>query len=100
MNVSFKVDQKLLNSICGCCNLTIGDFIDNIELLKTLIIDGKADIHTEDDYALRDASYKGHKFVLQILIDAKADIHAEDDLALEHAIENGHTDIVLMLINT
>jgi methionine synthase II (cobalamin-independent) len=70
--------------------LTIGEFIDNIELLKTLI-DGKADIHANDDEALIMAYGNDYEDVFRLFTNAKANIHAQDDEALRITSCQGHT---------
>ena len=57
-----------------------------------------ADIHTDNDAALKWASGKGHLEVVKYLVEQNADIHAEDDLALRWAGGNGHLEVVKYLI--
>ena len=67
--------------------------IDGVKLL----IDAGADVHAENDFALREASYCGRTQVVKLLLDAGADVHANKDLALCLASNNGHTEIVKIL---
>jgi len=63
------------------------------------LLDAGADVHADDDYALRWASGKGHADVVKLLLDAGADVHAGNDYALRWASKNGHTDIVKLLLD-
>jgi hypothetical protein len=56
----------------------------DIKTLKILLDDG-ADIHADDDYALRWGSYMGHFEVVKFLVENGANIHAENDDALRWA---------------
>ena len=69
----------------------------HLEIVKLLIQNG-ADIHAENDYALRWASQEGHIEVVTFLIQNGADIHAENEYALRWSSENGHLEIVKILI--
>ena len=62
------------------------------ELLKA-----GADIHAEQDWALRLAAANGHHAVVRELLEAGADVHAEQDEALRWAAANGHHAVVKLL---
>ena len=47
---------------------------------------------------MRWAARKGHKDVVELLLKNGADIHAENDYALRMAAWNGHKDIVELLL--
>ena len=64
-----------------------------LKLAKKHLKNG-ADIHVDDDCALRLASYYGHLEVVKYLVEQGADIHAEDDYALREASTYGHLDVV------
>jgi len=57
-----------------------------------------ADIHANNDYALRGASENGHLPVVQFLVEHGADIHANDDEALRWASRYGHLPVVQFLV--
>lgn len=57
-----------------------------------------ADIHAEDDNALKWASEKGHLDVVKYLVKHGSDINAEHNYALVHASQNGHLDVVKYLV--
>ncbi len=57
-----------------------------------------ADVHAQNDHALRLASNNGHLEVVRYLVEKGADIHAQHDLALGWASENGHLDVVRYLM--
>ena len=70
----------------------------NLDRVRSLL-DRGADIHAEDDIALRDASSNGHLEVVRLLLDRGADIHAVDDFALILASSNGHLEVVRLLLD-
>ena len=53
-----------------------------------------ADIHANNDYALRVDAENGYLSVVTYLVQLGADIHAFYDWALCCAADNGHTDVV------
>ena len=68
----------------------------DLPLIKNLVMQG-ADIHADQDHALRTAVANGHLEIVKYLHKNGADIHAEQDHALRIAAENGHLDIVKYL---
>ena len=56
-----------------------------------------ADIHAKDDEALQWSSYNGYAAVVECLLKAGADVHAKDDFALRKASEYGHAAVVDLL---
>ena len=60
-----------------------------------------ADVHAQDDAALRCASRNGHLAVVQTLLTAGANVHAKDDYAhaLRCASAKGHGAVVQALLN-
>ena len=72
---------------------------DDPEVLQRLIAEG-ADIHIDDDYALRCAAEDGYTKAVQVLLDAGADVHSVGDFALRWAAEGGHTETVHLLLET
>jgi len=85
-NINLKPDELLIKSAKG--GFLIG--------VKKAIEIG-ADVHAHDDYALREASEKGHYDVVKFLL--KNSANAKDDLALRVASENGHKYVVELLLN-
>ncbi len=61
------------------------------------LIENKADVHANDDWALRWTSRNGHLEVVKYLVERGADIHAQDDYALRWASRNGHLEVVKYL---
>ena len=57
-----------------------------------------ADVHAEEDKALRWASARGHLPVVELLVKAGANVHAADDQALRWASKYGHLSVVEFLI--
>ena len=64
--------------------------------VQTLLAAG-ANVHENDDCALRLAADAGHTETVRVLLAAGADAHAEDDGALRWAADNGHTETVNVL---
>ena len=64
-----------------------------------LLLDAGADVHAWDDWALRWASEYGHIEVVKLLLDAGANVHALNDYALQNASYNGHIEIVKLLLD-
>jgi len=71
--------------------------LGELGLVKWLLQKG-ADIHANDDKALRYAALNGYLEAVKYLVDHGADIHATDDLALTNAARNGHLEVVKYLI--
>ena len=61
-------------------------------------LEAGADIHAEDDEALRWASENGHLDVVRCLLEAGANVHAENDKALYRAIQRNHFEIAEYLL--
>ena len=57
-----------------------------------------ADIHAQEDQALRLASRNGHVAVVECLLKAGADVHARQDYALRYASRRGHVAVVECLL--
>jgi len=57
-----------------------------------------ANIHADDDEALRWAAFLGHVDVVQILLAAGANVHADHDGALRSAADHGHAEIARCLM--
>ncbi|MEK0338440.1 MAG: ankyrin repeat domain-containing protein, partial [Nitrosopumilus sp.] len=60
-------------------------------------IERGADVHTDEDEALRHASAYGHYNIVALLLDNGADIHAIHDQALRSASLFDHSDVVELL---
>ena len=71
----------------------------NLDLLKMSLEKG-ANIHSNDDRALRIASSNGHLKVVIILVNEGANIHADDDEALIWASRYGYLEVVKFLIES
>jgi len=65
--------------------------------IEQLILEG-ADVHADNDCALRWASENGHLNLVKVLLENGADVHAKDDCALMRASNNGHLDVVKVLL--
>jgi len=84
----YKYKEKDLLWICA------GE--GKIEFVKYLL-DTEADVHADNDHALRSASYNGHTDVVKLLLDAGANVHAAGYQALQWAINYKHDDVVKIL---
>ena len=87
MEDKIKTNKVILNEPL----IHLVEFID-------IAINNGANIHFENDLALRLASHNGHLEVVKYLISRGANVHARNDLALRHASDNVHLDIVECLI--
>lgn len=89
-----NINQDELNSaLVNQCEL------GRTEIVKLLLANG-ADIHAENDWALRNAVGKGHIEIVKLLIEHGADVHAEEDNALFRAVYWERTEIVKLLITS
>jgi ankyrin repeat protein len=59
-------------------------------LVQTLLASG-ADVHAQDDWALRWAAYDGQTETVQTLLASGANVHANNGYALRWAAEDDHT---------
>jgi len=64
--------------------------------LKTVkyLVENGADIHGNNDYALKGAVGNGHLETVKYLVDNGADIHAENDCALRWSAGSGQQEVV------
>ena len=95
LKISCSTALKMDYSIFSNCFLIICR-IGIYEVVERLI--GSADVHADDDCALRLASCNGHYNTTKLLLEHKADVHADDDYALRCASHNGHYSIVELLL--
>jgi hypothetical protein len=64
-----------------------------------VLLDAGANVHACNDAALRWAAQYGHIDVVKVLLDAGANVHACNDAALRWAARNGHVDVVKVLLD-
>ena len=64
-----------------------------------LLLDAGANVHAENDQALRWAASDGHTDTVKLLLDAGANVHACDDDALRLAAFDSYTDTVKLLLD-
>jgi ankyrin repeat protein len=69
----------------------------HLEVVQFLIRNG-ADIHADNDLAIRHAARNEHLDVVRYLIENGANIHAHDDWALRYAAMDGHLDVIQYLM--
>jgi ankyrin repeat protein len=69
----------------------------NVGAVKKLLKEG-ADIHDDNDNALRWACNNGHLEVVKLLLENGADVHADNDDSLRLASKRGYLKIVKLLI--
>jgi len=77
--------------------LILTRFIPLVDAME-LAVENGADVHVDDDYALRYAAEKGHASVVQFLVQHGANVHAGDDNALCVASYYGHLPVVQVLV--
>ena len=63
-----------------------------------VLLEHGANVHAKDDHALRVASANGYRDVVGLLLEHDANVHADNDTSLRWASENGHTDVVRVLL--
>lgn len=54
------------------------------------LVENGADIHADNEYALRESASGGHLRVVEYLAQKGADIHADTDFAIRWSARNGH----------
>jgi ankyrin repeat protein len=69
----------------------------NLKEVKRLLKNG-ADVHDDNDNALRWASCNGHLEVVKLLLANGADVHANNDESLKLASRSGYLKIVKLLV--
>lgn len=69
---------------------------DNWLVIRSL--ENGADIHSDKDYALREAARRGYSDVVKTLLTKGADVHAKRDNALQLACFEGYMDVVKILL--
>ncbi len=73
-------------------------FDGGIETVERLLSSG-ADVHADNDGALRIAALRGHTGVVKALLQAGADVHADNDDAIVRAVLMMHTATALVLLD-
>ena len=63
-----------------------------------LLLEAGADMHAEQGYALRFAANCGHLEVAETLVEAGADVHAFNSCAVVWALEKGHQELFEFLV--
>ncbi len=88
----FSDNKKLFSAV-----LVSASKAGQLEIVKYLISQG-ANVHENNDKALKLASMYGHLNTVRYLIENGADVHVDDDKALRNAVVNGHLDVVKYLV--
>jgi ankyrin repeat protein len=73
--------------------LIVASKYGHLEVVKFLVEKG-ANIHADNNLALRCASKYGHLEIVKFLVKNGADIHADNDRVLKLASLNGHFEVV------
>src|SRR5690242_816450 len=73
--------------------------LGNMQQAVELINKQGADVHYNNEAAIRIAAAKGHLGVTALLISEGADVHVNEDEPVRLASENGHLDVVVLLVN-
>lgn len=77
--------------------LLVYSFEGNFSAVRYLVEKG-ADIHYDNEHALRYSATKGHFALVQYLVENGADINADNDCALRNSAYNGHLEVVKYLV--
>ena len=80
---------------CGLVGSSMRGDVNRVNVL----LDSGADIHAQEDYALRWAAKRGHLEVVKLLLDRGAGIHAQNDDSLRWAAWHGHLEVVKLLLD-
>jgi hypothetical protein len=80
----------------GTISRCAASYYGHTETVKVLL-DAGADVHAQDDYALRCGSRDGHTGTVKLLLDRGAAVHAWGDYALRGARVRGHSETVKVL---
>ena len=70
---------------------------NDLESVKGWVEKG-ANLHANNDYALRRAADCGHLEIVKCLLEQGADLHAWNDYSLRFAAKNGHLEVVKYLL--
>jgi len=62
------------------------------------LVEQGADLHAQNDYALRLAAENGHLKVVKYLLEQGANLHTKNDYALRWAAENGQLEVAKYLL--
>ncbi|MEK0338334.1 MAG: ankyrin repeat domain-containing protein [Nitrosopumilus sp.] len=99
-----KSEEEITSLIKRRSNINL-----NNELIKSsydgrisvveLLLKCGADVHADNDEALKWASFYSYLNIIKLLLKYGADIHANDDEALQVASRNGHYDVVKLLLD-
>ena len=87
-----KIDQNRLNNML----IEIAE-AGSVKGVSMMVSKG-ANVHYQNDYALRQTSQNGHLDIVKYLVENGANVHADDDYALRLASQNGHLEVVKYLI--
>jgi len=77
--------------------LAIASYWGHVSCVECLLRHG-ADVHGDQDCALRCAADQGHDLVVDLLLRAGADVHARSNTARRAAIQKGHVATVKRLL--
>lgn len=91
-NYNNKFDINELNNA-----LTLSSYNDNVDIVKLLLEYG-ADVHTENEYSLRNASSCGNTRIVKLLLEYGANVHAVYNKSIIDATINNHKEVVLLLL--
>jgi ankyrin repeat protein len=96
-------NHKDYNSISNIDKNTLNLILNNAlnsrnNIFAKFLIENGADIHTNNDEALRNASKVANLEMVKFLIENKANIHANNDEALRNASKIGNLETVVFLI--
>ena len=97
LNNGFDVNKKINFNYSSYVLLTYCSQYGYIEVVKLLLEKG-ANIHADDDYALRWSARNEHIEVVKLLLEKGANIHADNDYALRWSAKNGHIEVVKLLL--
>jgi hypothetical protein len=62
-----------------------------------LLLESGAEVHAQNNYAIRWASFNDHLDVVKLLVESGAEVHAQNNYAIRCASFNGNLDVVKLL---
>ena len=93
-----EAEKQVFSTKVKASSVVLHGSLISLEDFIPLAVKSGANVHANNDIALRDASYNGHAAVVELLLKAGADVHARDDEALLWASSRGHAAVVKCLL--
>jgi len=96
-NIQQFWDMGVTEGVLAVQPLALASYWGHVSCVECLLRHG-ADVHGDQDCALRCSAAEGHDLVVDLLLWAGADVHVNQDVALHAAIQKGHIATVKRLL--